>query len=111
MKRILIIEDQTEAKEVLLKEYCEENDQVDVAESGIEAFFYIHQNEYDTVIVSNDLSDLNGIWIIQYLKEKQKNDLILTSMFNHENLEKKASRMKIKFFKKTVKKNHRLTKI
>lgn len=104
MKRILIIEDQTDAKEILLKEFCEEDDRIDLAESGIEAFYYIHQNEYDTVIVSNDLSDLNGMWIIQYLKEKQNQKLILTSMYNHENLEKKARRMKIKFLRKPLEK-------
>ena len=102
MKRILIIEDQADAKEILIKEYCEENDRNDIAESGIEAFYYIHQNEYDIVIVSNDMSDLNGMWIIRYLKEKQEQKVILTSMFDHVNLEKKASRMKIKYLRKSL---------
>ena len=102
MKRILIIENQTEAKEILLTKYCEENDRVDIAETGMEAFYYIHQYEYDTVIVSNDLSDLNGMWIIQYLKDKKKKELILTSMSGHENLEKKASKMKIKYLRKPL---------
>ena len=102
MKRILIIEDQIEAKEILLKEYQKENVEVDIAETGIEAFYYIHQHEYDTVIVSNDLSDLDGLWIIQHLKEKQNYELILTSKFNHEKLGREAKKMKVKYVNKTI---------
>jgi len=103
MNRILIIEDQIEAKEILLKEYQKENVEIDIAETGIEAFFYIHQYEYDTVIVSNDLCDLDGMWIIKYLKDKHECNLIFTSMFNHERLKSEADRMHVIYLRKPLK--------
>ena len=100
MKRILIIEDQTDAKEILLNKYREENVEVDIAETGIEAFYFIHQNDYNTIIVSNDMCDLDGLWIIQHLKGKQKYELILTSKYNHEKLKREADRMHVEYLRK-----------
>lgn len=102
MNKILIIENQAAAKEILMNKYRADNVQIDIAETGIEAFYYIHQNDYNMVIVSNDLSDLDGLWIIKYLKDKQKQELILTSMFNHDRLRKEAVKMKVGYFRKPL---------
>ena len=102
MKKILIIENQPEAKEILINKYSEEYDQIDIAESGLEAFYYIHQYVYNTVIVSNELNDLNALWLIQYLKNNEIHEIILTSSYYYEYFEKKASKLNVKFLRKPL---------
>ncbi len=65
MKRILIIEDQTEAKEILINEYCEGYDQINVAETDIEVLYYANKYEYDTVLISGNINSIDTKWIIQ----------------------------------------------
>jgi two-component system response regulator VanR len=102
MKRILIIEDQLEAKEALLEKYTASSYQIDLAETGMEAFYFIHKNEYDIIVVSNDLADLDGFWIIKYLCERHNCNIILTSSFNHEILKEKTNKMGIGFVGKPI---------
>ena len=104
MKRILIIEDQIDAQEMLIAKYQVENVTIELAESGVEAFYYINHYDYNTIIVSNDLSDLNGLWIIQHLKKLQDYELVLTSKYDHETLEQKAKKMKVKYLRKSIEK-------
>ena len=104
MKKILIIEDQIDAQEMLIARYQEENVKIDLAETGVEAFYYINHYDYNTIIVSNDLSDLDGLWIIQHLKKLQHYELILTSKYNHERLEKEADRLKVRYLRKPLEK-------
>jgi len=105
MKRILIIEDQIDDQEMLKGKYDEDNVQIDIAETGIETFYYLSQYTYNTVIVSNDMCDLDGLWIVQYIiNEQQYDELILTSKFNHENLEKVARKMKFMYLRKPLEK-------
>ncbi len=102
MKRVLIIENQAEWKESFLRQYSDLGYNPDVAGTGLEAFYFIKKHNYDTIIVSNDLSDLNGLWIIKYLRENSESNLILTSFFNHEKLIKQTDSLGISFIPKTI---------
>jgi len=102
MKKILLIEDQVEYQDKLIRRYSSENCNIDIAESGMEAFYFLNKSEYNTVIVSNDLSDLDGLWIVQKLCKNKDCKVILTSLFNHKFLKKKADKIGVGFISKPI---------
>lgn len=102
MSRILIIDNKKTDQELIKQYYNNVCCNFDTADSGEKAFYLIKRYKYDKIVVSNDLPDLNGIWIVQYLKNCLECNFVLTSYFNHDLLEKQAKRLNIGFLKKPI---------
>ncbi|MCF7813765.1 MAG: response regulator [Candidatus Cloacimonetes bacterium] len=103
MKKILIVENKKSDQEMIRQHFQNSFSQFDAADSGENAFYLINKNDYDLIVISNDLPDLNGIWIVQHLKKRLETDIILTSHFNHELVEKQARKLNVGFLKKPIK--------
>ncbi len=102
MERILIIDDCKTDQEMIRQHYCENCQNFDFAACGEEAFYLLNRFDYDLIIISNDLPDLNGTWIIQHLKKTVDSKIILTSYFNHGVLERMARRLDVSFISKPM---------
>ncbi len=70
--RILIIEDQTEVNSFLKVNLENECFVVDSTNDGKQGLFLALTNEYDLIILDNDLVSLNGAIACQIIREKKK---------------------------------------
>ncbi|TGL56991.1 response regulator [Leptospira ognonensis] len=81
-KRILIAEDDIISANLLRDSLTSSGFQVTLAENGRKAMEYYSQNPFPIVITDYDMPEMNGSQLIDYLKEKEEEPIIIV-LTNH----------------------------
>ncbi len=73
-KTILIVDDDAQNIEILVRELVSNRFQVSTAENGYDALEKAEKYQPDLIITDADLPDLNGVALLQNLKENEKTE-------------------------------------
>lgn len=77
MKRILVVDDQKEIRDLLSKLFLSYGYEVDTAEDGEIAIEKVRQNPYDLLVIDYMMPRMNGIDLLKILKRENPQLLIL----------------------------------
>jgi len=75
-KTILIVDDDAQNIEILVRELVSNRFQVSTAENGYDALEKAEKYQPDLIITDADLPDLNGVALLQHLKQNEKTETI-----------------------------------
>ena len=75
--RILVVEDERDLNNVIVKKLTLDGYSVDACFNGVDALDYIEMGEYDTVILDIMLPKLNGLGVLERLRSKKNMTPIL----------------------------------
>jgi DNA-binding NtrC family response regulator len=99
MSRILIIEDESAIRRVLVKILSEENDnyQVDEAEDGLSGIEKIKKEDYDLVLCDIKMPKMDGVEVLEALK-KIKPEIPIVMISGHGDLDTAVNTMRLGAF-------------
>ena len=99
MSRILIIEDESAIRRVLVKILTEENDnyQVDEAEDGLSGIEKIKKEDYDLVLCDIKMPKMDGVEVLEALK-KIKPEIPIVMISGHGDLDTAVNTMRLGAF-------------
>ena len=99
MSRILIIEDESAIRRVLVKILSEENDnyQVDEAEDGLSGIEKIKKEDYDLVLCDIKMPKMDGVEVLETLK-KIKPEIPIVMISGHGDLDTAVNTMRLGAF-------------
>lgn len=75
--RILVVEDEKDLREILVKRLRAENYSVDSCADGEEGQYYIESTEYDLVLLDIMLPKINGITLLREMRNKKDKTPVL----------------------------------
>lgn len=80
--RILVVEDQTDLNEIIVRKLMREGYSVDSCTDGNEALYYIENTEYDGIIMDIMIPGITGIGILKTMRSRGNTApvLLLTAM-------------------------------
>lgn len=93
-KRILVIDDESIILKVIKLELVEEGYFVDIASDGIEGYEKIEQNEYDLVILDNQMPKKAGVQVLVEIK-KNFPDILVIMMTAYGSIDNAVEAMKL----------------
>ena len=112
MNRIIVIEDDEQLSQILVKSLTEVHYQVDSAFEGEQALWMISQNMYNLIILDLDLPGIGGLEVLAKIKNREQSNnipvIILTNKDNDDNL-KKANQLGASHY--LIKSNYNLNDI
>ncbi len=99
MSRILIIEDESAIRRVLVKILSEENDnyQVDEAEDGLSGIEKIKKDDYDLVLCDIKMPKMDGVEVLEAVK-KIKPEIPIVMISGHGDLDTAVNTMRLGAF-------------
>ncbi|KAF2960305.1 response regulator [Thermotoga sp. 38H-to] len=84
MKRILVVDDEPNIRELLKEELQEEGYEVDTAENGEEALKKFFSGNYDLVILDIEMPGISGLEVAGEIRKKKKDaKIILLTAYSH----------------------------
>ncbi|AIY87001.1 MULTISPECIES: response regulator [unclassified Thermotoga] len=84
MKRILVVDDEPNIRELLKEELQEEGYEVDTAENGEEALKKFFSRNYDLVILDIEMPGISGLEVAGEIRKKKKDaKIILLTAYSH----------------------------
>lgn len=69
--KILIVEDETDIRELMSFHLSKQNLEVDIAEDGKEAYEKLLKNKYDLIIMDWMIPEVSGLDLISWIKKKE----------------------------------------
>ncbi|ABQ47436.1 MULTISPECIES: response regulator [Thermotoga] len=84
MKRILVVDDEPNIRELLKEELQEEGYEIDTAENGEEALKKFFSGNYDLVILDIEMPGISGLEVAGEIRKKKKDaKIILLTAYSH----------------------------
>ena len=86
--RILVVEDEKDLNDLIVKRLKDENYSVDSCYDGLDAYYYITSTDYDVVILDMMLPKMNGFEVIKKVRDERNETYIiaLTAMDSTEDI-------------------------
>ena len=84
MKKILIVEDEPDIRELLTNYLAHEGYQADAAEDGVEALFLFAGGEYDLVVLDIMIPKIDGYGVCEVIKKQSDVPVIFLSALTDE---------------------------
>lgn len=100
MKRVLIIEDQPNDINFLKKSFNGNNIIYDIAKDGLEAFYCVSRFFYSAIIISNEMQDLDSIWIAKYLLNNTDSKIILAARNPQKKIFTDLEKLNVRYLRK-----------
>lgn len=84
MKRILIVEDELDIRELLTNYLTHEGCEVSTAEDGVEALSLFSEKEFDLVVLDIMIPKIDGFGVCEVIKKQSNTPVVFLSALNDD---------------------------